>query len=99
MPYDVTSGSFNRQKDNEDEVFLREYIAFRFVSIYKTPNHSKICISSPNGTPRVNKQTVDNLSTSWNKQFEQILLTSCWNRIAASLLQVCYNMWDFKRVK
>jgi hypothetical protein len=27
-----------------------------------------------------------------NKQCEHILLTSCWNSIATSLLQVCYNL-------
>ena len=30
-----------------------------------------------------------------NKQWEHILLTSCWNSIATSLLQVCYNLCVF----
>jgi hypothetical protein len=30
-----------------------------------------------------------------NKQCEHILLTSCWNSIATSLLQVCYNLFVF----
>jgi hypothetical protein len=30
-----------------------------------------------------------------NKQCEHILLTSCWNSIATSLLQVCYNLCVF----
>ena len=30
-----------------------------------------------------------------NKQCEHILLTSCWNTIATSLLQVCYNLCVF----
>ena len=30
-----------------------------------------------------------------NKQCEHILLTSCWNGIVTSLLQVCYNLCVF----
>jgi hypothetical protein len=30
-----------------------------------------------------------------NKQCEHILLTSCWNSIATSLLQLCYNLCVF----
>ena len=33
-----------------------------------------------------------------NKQCEHILLTSCWNSIATSLLQACYNLCVFTRV-
>jgi hypothetical protein len=33
-----------------------------------------------------------------SKQCEHILLTSCWNSIATSLLQVCYNLCVFTRV-
>jgi hypothetical protein len=34
-----------------------------------------------------------------NKQCEHILLTSCWNSIATSLLQVCYNLCAFTFVQ
>jgi hypothetical protein len=30
-----------------------------------------------------------------NKQCEHILLTSCWNSIVTSLLEVCYNLRIF----
>ena len=33
-----------------------------------------------------------------NKQCEHILLASCWNSIATSLLQVCYNLYVFMYV-
>jgi hypothetical protein len=36
-------------------------------------------------------QVVELLEQAGNKQFEFILLTSCCNSIATSLLQVCYN--------
>jgi hypothetical protein len=35
------------------------------------------------------------VSTSWEKQCEHILLTSCWNSIGTSLLHVCYNSCVF----
>jgi hypothetical protein len=34
-----------------------------------------------------------------NKQCEHIPLTSCWNSIATSLLQVCYNLCVFTCVR
>jgi hypothetical protein len=48
------------------------------------------------------QQAVNNLSTSWdsgNKQCEHILLASCWNSIARSLLEVCYNVCVLKTHK
>jgi hypothetical protein len=44
------------------------------------------------------QQAVKPLTTcqqAGNKQCEHILLTSCWNSIATSLLQVCYNLCVF----
>jgi hypothetical protein len=42
------------------------------------------------------QQAVDNLSTTrWEQAVENILFTSCWNSIATSLLQVCYNLCVF----
>jgi hypothetical protein len=42
------------------------------------------------------QQAVDNLSTTrWEEAVENILFTSCWNSIATSLLQVCYNLCVF----
>ena len=44
-------------------------------------------------------QVVDKPLTTYqqagNKQCEHILLTSCWNSIATSLLQICYNLCVF----
>jgi hypothetical protein len=44
-------------------------------------------------------QAVDNLLTSWEQAVRthpvDKLLISCWNSIATSLLQVCYNLFVF----
>jgi hypothetical protein len=41
---------------------------------------------------------VNKLGTS-SAKCEHILLTNCWNSIATSLLQVCYNLCVFTRVQ
>jgi hypothetical protein len=41
------------------------------------------------------QQADHNLSTSWEQAGEHILMTSCWNSIATSLPQVCYNLCVF----
>ena len=35
------------------------------------------------------------VTTTWDKQCEQILQQACWNKLATSLLQVCYNLCVF----
>ncbi len=48
---------------------------------------------------QVRQQVATSLSQqAGNKQCEHILLTSCWNSIATSLLQACYNLCVFTRV-
>ena len=48
---------------------------------------------------QVRQQVATSLSQqAGNKQCEHILLTSCWNSIATSLLRACYNLCVFMRV-
>ncbi len=59
------------------------------------PCHSIVTTTSL----QVRQQVATSLSQqAGNKQCEHILLTSCWNSIATSLLQACYNLCVFTRV-
>jgi hypothetical protein len=67
-------------------------------SCYKLPTHNLLTNCRIAG--RCNKSVelnnlVANCQQAGNKQCEHILLTSCWNSIATSLLQVCYNLCVF----